>query len=98
MRTEAAVQYIQILFMRSKYLLPKAFTAKQTNIQAQNIRTVCQVFALQSSRQSPMAERMSWAPEKFMERVTVQFPTRLNQPVIQDAMGAYFRVDIIADQ
>lgn len=89
---------MQTLLMRSRYFAPKALTRKQISITAQNMRTVCQAFAAQSSRQREMAERISWAPEKLMLRVTVQFPTRFSQPVTQEAMGAYSRVLIIADQ
>jgi hypothetical protein len=33
-----------------------------------------------------------------MDRVTVQFPTSVNHPVTQEAIGAHSRVESIADQ
>lgn len=56
---------------------------------AQKHRMVCHSLATNDSSQSEMALRMSCAPPKLMERVTVQLPTRVNQPVIQLAMGAH---------
>lgn len=38
-------------------------------------------MATKSSRQRVMQLRMSWAPPKLMDSVTVQFPTRVSQPV-----------------
>ncbi|KAI7091940.1 hypothetical protein KC356_g110 [Hortaea werneckii] len=49
----------------------------------------------------PKAEdplRISWAPPKLILNVTVQLPTRLNHPVIQEAILAQSLVAIIADQ
>ena len=45
-----------------------------------------------------MADNTNWPPEKQMEVVTVQFPTSVNQPVIQEEMAEYCGVDIFADQ
>ncbi|KAI7506235.1 hypothetical protein KC367_g89 [Hortaea werneckii] len=64
---------------------------------AQKQRTVCQALADQSSFQILIALRMSWAPPKLILNVTVQLPTRLNHPVIQEAIFAQSLVAIIAD-
>ena len=45
-----------------------------------------------------MADKINWPPEKHMEVVTVQFPTRVSHPVIQDDMAEYFGLEILADQ
>lgn len=36
--------------------------------------------------------------EKLIDNVTVQLPTKVSQPVIQETTGAYFLVLSIADQ
>ena len=45
-----------------------------------------------------MAESISWPPEKQIDVVTVQFPTRVSQPVIHDEIAEYLGVEIFADQ
>jgi hypothetical protein len=84
--------------MRSKYLDPNTLIRNVTNMIAQKQRTVCQAVGAKSSRHNDMALKMSCAPPKLIESVTVQFPTRLNQPQTQLAIGAHSGVDIIADQ
>ena len=51
-----------------------------------------------SSFHSVIALRINCPPEKLIDKVTVQLPTRFSQPVTQLAIGAYFFVAIIADQ
>ena len=84
--------------MKSRYFEPKALIRKHTSMMAQKQRTVCQAVGAKSSCHSEIALRISWAPPKLIDRVTVQFPTRLNQPHIQLAMGAHSGVDIMALQ
>jgi len=98
MMTLDPVQYMQSLLMKSKYFTPTTFTVKQISITAQNMSTVCHALGTKSSFQSVIADRMSWPPEKLMESVTVQFPTSVSQPVIQDVMGAHSRVASMALQ
>ena len=74
------------------------FSSKQTNMTAQNIKTVCHAFATKSGFHKVMAERISCPPLKFIESVTVQLPISVSQPVIQLVMGAHSRVASIADQ
>jgi hypothetical protein len=65
----------------------------------QNIRTVCHWFGIHSLSflHKLIALRINWPPEKLMLVVTVQLPTRVNQPVIHEAMGAYSLEASIAD-
>jgi hypothetical protein len=44
------------------------------------------------------ALRMSWAPPKLMDRVTVQLPTRVSQPSTKLTGAAHARVLSMADQ
>ena len=45
-----------------------------------------------------MALRINWPPEKIMLSVTVQLPTRVNQPSMKDINGAQRRVESMALQ
>lgn len=60
--TEAEVQYIQTLLIRSKYLAPKTLTEKAMAMTAQNIKTVCHALATKSSLKIVMELKISCAP------------------------------------
>lgn len=98
MMTDAEVQYMQILLIRSRYFAPKTFTRNAMSITAQKQSTVCHWLAIKSSFQREIELNINCAPEKLMLRVTVQFPTKVSHPVIQETIGAYFLVLNIADQ
>lgn len=99
MTTLAPVQYRHSLLIKSRYFEPKTLKAMHSSMTHQYISMVCHSFGDQSSsRHSAIALRISCAPPKLMDVVTVQLPTSVSQPVIHDAMGAYFFDDSMADQ
>lgn len=60
--TEAEVQYIQILLIKSRYFAPNTFTEKAIAITAQKHRTVCQALATKSSLKIEMELKINCAP------------------------------------
>jgi hypothetical protein len=57
--------------MKSSHLEPNALMRKQMSITAQKHRTVWYAFATKSSFQREMALKMSWAPEKLIDKQIV---------------------------
>lgn len=60
--TEAEVQYIHILLIKSRYFAPNTFTEKAIAITAQKHRTVCHALATKSSLKIEMELKINCAP------------------------------------
>ena len=69
-----------------------------TSMTIQNIKTVWYALGTKSTFHNVIALNINCPPEKLMLVVTVQLPTSVNHPVIQDAKGAHFLVESIALQ
>jgi len=69
---------MQILLNKSRYLEPKMLRSMQISMTHQNISTVCHALGTKSSFQRLIALKINCAPEKLIDVVTVQLPTRVN--------------------
>lgn len=78
---------MQTLLMRSRYFDPNALTRVQISITAQKQSTVCHWLATKSSSHIEIALRINCAPEKLIDNVTVQLPTRVSHPSMKLTTG-----------